>query len=123
MNSTSLSILINQTAQGFVIGFFSLGGIVAIAALFAIECVQQRFAEHVIELVESCGVSSQMINIEVTETAAPERDDVLRHTMDTRIAVHPSFAPDDYGMGFASSSKYQFKFVKLDRSILWGASG
>ncbi len=92
--------------------------------LSMVECVQSGFAEHLLERMAHYGVSPQMLSFEITETAPSDCDDALNHMMDTLIAADSSFALDDYGTGFASSSyllRYRFRLVKLDKTILWGA--
>ncbi len=92
--------------------------------LSTVECAECGFPEHVLELMGRYDVPPQMISFEITETASSISDDVLRHMMDVLIAAHSSFALDDYGTGFASSSyllKYRFKLIKLDKVLLYEA--
>lgn len=94
--------------------------------LSPVECIQSGFAEHLLERMDHYGVSHQMIDFEITETAPSDCDEALGHMMDTLIAEHSSFALDDYGTGFAASSyliKYRFKLVKIDKVLLWHALG
>jgi EAL domain-containing protein (putative c-di-GMP-specific phosphodiesterase class I) len=89
--------------------------------LSAAQFARPDFADKVIELARAMGVSTAMIEFEITETALS--NDMASFTDQVRKLSQAGFqfALDDFGSGYASIgylSKLQFDKLKIDRSFV-----
>ena len=92
--------------------------------LSVIQCMQPNFTEHILSLIDSYGLSHNLINFEITETLAASDYHTLARVMTELQAQGFSFSMDDYGTGFSNMQsifELSFDVVKIDKSILWGA--
>lgn len=92
--------------------------------LSAIQCMQEKLHEQLIEIMDFYGLEYKFIELEVTETAAIASSDTLLKNMKFLMEKNINFALDDYGMGYSNTSsilKYPFHTIKLDKSIVWSA--
>ena len=90
--------------------------------LSVVECMQHDLAERLFAITEKYNLSSDKINLEITETAMASSNDVLRNTMINLTERGFTFSMDDYGTGYSNiSSAYDlpFHYIKIDKSILW----
>lgn len=92
--------------------------------LSAIQCMQEKLYEQLIEIMDFYGLDYKYIELEVTETAAIASSDTLLKNMKYLMEKNVNFVLDDYGMGYSNTSsilKYPFHTIKLDKSIVWSA--
>ena len=83
------------------------------------------FAEHFINRLKYFSVPPQWLEIEITEEAILSGNAHLLNTLKTLKAYGIKIVMDDFGTGYASFPhlfKYPFDKIKLDRSLLLGAS-
>ena len=89
--------------------------------LSAAQFRKPAFAEHVLALANSIGISVQMVEFEITETALSPNMDNFRHQVETLEQAGFKFALDDFGSGFASIgylNQLRFSKLKIDRSFI-----
>lgn len=94
--------------------------------LSPVQCKQENMAETLIEISNKYGAVRDLIDLEITETAAVEKNSVIRSNMEKLIDASFSFSLDDYGTGFSNTAtiiQLPFKSVKIDKSLLWSQFG
>lgn len=92
--------------------------------LSVIQCMQQGFVGHILEIIEEYGIDKRMINFEITESVAANDYHVLNSVVKELKDNGMLFSMDDYGTGYSniqSIFSLDFDVVKIDKSILWGA--
>ena len=92
--------------------------------LSTVQCLQSNLIEQLSNTLEKYNLSPSAINIEITETAAVENEDVLKDTMDKLHEMGFSVSMDDFGTGYSnlmSIFNLNFEIIKIDKSILWNA--
>lgn len=85
------------------------------------QCMRHDLARKVIGVMEKYGVSSDQINLEITETAASYDQNVMSENLKQLSAAGISFSLDDYGTGYSNMSRIAalpLKIVKLDKSFV-----
>ena len=85
-----------------------------------------RLADELLKLIRRHGLSTDSINLEITETAEITQADKEQMVafMERMRAEGVTFSLDDYGSGFATIGTlltYPVDLVKFDREILWKA--
>jgi EAL domain-containing protein (putative c-di-GMP-specific phosphodiesterase class I) len=88
--------------------------------LSALQCSQDDLAENYIRIMEETGINPQMINLEITESAALESKDVLLANMNKLIEYGVSFSLDDFGTGYSNLNyilELPVQIVKFDRQM------
>lgn len=92
--------------------------------LSPLQCFQADIVERFSNLMEQYEVNPKWINLEITESAQFEKDNLMEKNINLFHEMGITFSLDDYGSGFASVD-YLFKLpvniVKIDKSILWQA--
>ena len=83
-------------------------------------------ADDLLELMRMYGLSTDAINLEITETAetTQKEKEQMVSFMERMRAEGVAFSLDDYGSGFATIGTlltYPVDLVKFDRDILWKA--
>lgn len=89
--------------------------------LSAIQCMQEDFSLHVIELCKKYKLNPQHICFELTETAAILEQDTLIKNMKDLEHFGMLFSLDDYGSGYSTIQyvmNLPFHSIKIDRSII-----
>lgn len=79
--------------------------------------------EHVMERLQFCGLSTDDIDIEITETVAMERTAKVRENFGRLSDAGVSFSMDDFGTGYSSLSNLQafpVRRLKVDGSFVAG---
>ena len=79
--------------------------------------------EHVMERLQSCGLSTDDIDIEITESVAMERTSKVRENFGRLNDAGVSFSMDDFGTGYSSLSNLQafpVRRLKVDGSFVAG---
>ncbi len=93
--------------------------------LSAAQCVQKNLCDMFGTVMQKYQIPSEMINLELTETATVQSSEKLAEFMHqmNRQGIH--FSLDDFGSGFATVHylfSYPFHIVKIDKEIVWAAS-
>ena len=73
------------------------------------------------EIRKSYGVDAKLINLEITETAAEENDDIM-NTLEKFRELGYTLSLDDFGTGYSNLVRMvgtSYRNIKIDKSILW----
>lgn len=85
------------------------------------QCMRHGLAHHLLSIMEKYGVSSDQVNLEITETAASYDQNVMTENLSELSAAGISFSLDDYGTGYSNMYRIAalpLKIVKLDKSFV-----
>lgn len=85
------------------------------------QCMRHDLARRVLEVMNKYGVTSDQVNLEITETAASYDQNVMAENLKQLSAAGISFSLDDYGTGYSNMSRIAalpLKIVKLDKSFV-----
>lgn len=77
--------------------------------------------EKYLAIMEKYQISTDKINLEITETAAAYAQDVMVENLDKLTKAGISFSLDDYGTGYSNMKRViqlPFKIIKLDKSFV-----
>lgn len=92
--------------------------------LSVVQCMQHDMSRELISIIDSYGISHDMINFEITESLADNADlFFMQNVADLRSAGF-KFSLDDYGTGYSNMTRmisFHFDVLKLDKSIVWMA--
>lgn len=92
--------------------------------LSPLQCFQKDIVTIFTDIMKKYDIDPHWINLEITETASFEKDEIMLLNIEAFHEMGVSFSLDDYGSGFASVD-YLFKLpveiVKIDKGILWNA--
>lgn len=84
------------------------------------QCMQSGLAKDVLKTLEKYHISSDKINLEITETAVSYSQYVLEENLRTLAEAGISFSLDDYGTGYSNIRRVvslPLKLIKLDKSF------
>lgn len=90
--------------------------------LSVVQCMQDNLADKFLEIMRAYDISPGFINLEITETAASNSENVLIHNMNQLMQQGTTFSLDDYGSGYANLNYITFlpfHLIKLDKEIVW----
>jgi sensor c-di-GMP phosphodiesterase-like protein len=93
--------------------------------LSMVQCMQENFAESLAQMMEKYNVTSNRINLEVTETAAVSMPRRLRENMSDLYDRGLRFSLDDFGTGYSNIDSLMdlpLDMIKLDKSMIDMAS-
>ncbi len=85
------------------------------------QCMQAGLADSILEIIRRYGVSSDKINLEITETAASYSQNIMMENLDKLSEAGVAFSLDDYGTGYSnikSVASLPVKIVKLDKTFV-----
>lgn len=85
------------------------------------QCMRSDLADKVLEMLKKYNISSDKINLEITETAAARAHNEMRANLDKLSDAGVSFSLDDYGTGYSNMRRViqlPLKIVKLDKSFV-----
>ncbi len=89
--------------------------------LSPIQCLNEHLAEELIAIRKSYGISSKLINLEITETAASDSPIMMENML--RLSRDGfTFSLDDYGTGYSNlvnMLSLPLSIIKIDKSIVW----
>ncbi len=77
------------------------------------------------EIRKKYGVTSNMINLEITESAAALEDEFIAEQLEKLYKLGYSLSLDDFGSGYSNLIRMMgshYRNVKIDKSILWSIS-
>lgn len=92
--------------------------------LSVVQCMQYRFAEEFIEIMNKYGIKPSQINFEITETSATTSYNAMIRNLNVFNDNGVSLSLDDYGTGYSNISyiyTLPFDRIKVDKCILWSA--
>ena len=92
--------------------------------LSMVQCMNKELASTFKEIALRYNLSTECVNLEITESAAAGNKNVLLGTLEDLKNAGFSFSLDDYGKGYSNFSymfDIPFSIIKLDRSMLWSA--
>lgn len=92
--------------------------------LSPVQCMQRDLTDKFKNIMRKYNIDVNMLNLEITETAAVENTEVMKRTISKLREMGFATSIDDFGTGFASMSSVfniDFKLLKIDREILWRA--
>ncbi len=92
--------------------------------LSTLECMQEDLPQEIEEIMNRYQVDPSQINLEITETALAQKQEILAENMDKINDMGVTFSLDDYGTGYSTMTYMMtlpFKIVKIDKSILWSS--
>ncbi len=91
--------------------------------LSAVQCVQAELLNTIAGPMTAFGISQNMIEFELTETAVMNNPDEAARNLKAIKALGVQLSLDDFGTGYSSLSqlkRFPFDFVKIDRSFISG---
>ena len=86
------------------------------------QIVDLRLPERLLACMKRYELSPNCINLEITETAAVEAEEILEQNMKCLQDAGFGFSMDDFGTGYSNLSKMEevgFDLIKLDKSLIW----
>lgn len=89
--------------------------------LSIIECLQSNLASKIMGTLKRFAVPSSQINLEITETASDDFNDIVDQNIKILNKYGITFSIDDFGTGYSSLTRIlamNVKIIKLDRSIV-----
>lgn len=89
--------------------------------LSVVQCMQEKLADELLQMMKKYQVPPSFINLEITETAAIESDTILKKNMDKLMQKGVSFSLDDYGNGYSNLAYVMdlpVRLIKLDKSMV-----
>ena len=91
--------------------------------LSAVQCVQAELLNTIAGPMTAHGISQNMIEFELTETAVMNNPDEAARNLKAIKALGVQLSLDDFGTGYSSLAqlkRFPFDFVKIDRSFVSG---
>lgn len=85
------------------------------------QCMRSNLAEDVLEIMKKYDVSTDNINLEITETAASHAQEVMAENLSKLTQAGVSFSLDDYGTGYSNIKRViqlPLKIIKLDKTFV-----
>ena len=92
--------------------------------LSVVQCMRERLYKDIGGILEKYEIPPEVINLEITESAAAYSEDRLLRNM-ARLSMNGiTFSLDDYGSGYSNIGyivEMPFSIVKIDKFFVWGA--
>ena len=92
--------------------------------LSVIQCMQETITDQIINIINIYNIPKNIINLEITETAAAYNQESLVATMNKLRDEGIEFSLDDYGSGYATMEymlDMPFQIIKIDKGLVWNA--
>ncbi len=92
--------------------------------LSVIQCMQEAITDQIINIINIYNIPKNIINLEITETAAAYNQEHLVATMKKLRDEGIEFSLDDYGSGYATMEymlDMPFQIIKIDKGLVWNA--
>lgn len=89
--------------------------------LSTIQCMQVDLAQQVMSLMKQYGVEADMLNLEITETAAVQSPKILLNNLKMMNEDGLTFSLDDFGTGYSNISSLMslpLRIIKFDKSMI-----
>lgn len=90
------------------------------------QCMHHGLADSILESMSRYGVSSNQVNLEITESAASYDQSVMSENLEQLSAAGLTFSLDDYGTGYSNMYRIAalpLKIVKLDKTFVNNQNG
>ena len=88
------------------------------------QCMQEILAEQILAIQSIYNIPTEIINLEITETAAAHTPEILLRNMQKLSEAGFELSLDDYGSGYSNMNymlNLPFKMIKIDKYIVWAA--
>ncbi len=85
------------------------------------QCMHGDLADKVLNMLKKYDITSDKINLEITETAVSYGQSIMKNNLDKLSMAGVSFSLDDYGTGYSNMRRVvqlPLKIVKLDKSFV-----
>jgi diguanylate cyclase (GGDEF)-like protein len=92
--------------------------------LSVVQCMKEHINTDITEAIDKYGIPHDMINLEITESAAGDSEEKLIRTMAQLALSDFTFSLDDYGSGYSNINyivDLPFSIVKIDKYVVWAA--
>ncbi|MCM1499593.1 MAG: GGDEF and EAL domain-containing protein [Clostridium sp.] len=92
--------------------------------LSVVQCMQENIYKDIQGVLEKYNVPPEMINLEITESAAAYSEERLIRNMARISLMDVTFSLDDYGSGYSNINylvDLPFSIVKIDKYVVWAA--
>ena len=92
--------------------------------LSVVQCMREKLYKDIYGILEKYHIPPEMINLEITESAAAYSEARLLRNMARLSMKGLTFSLDDYGSGYSNIGylvDMPFTIVKIDKYINWGA--
>lgn len=114
ITSSIFCFMKNNDLQTFGIKYIEMN-------LSVIQCMQESFAHDFINKMKEYGIKPQMLNLEITETAAVNSPKILTKNITSLNRRGLSFSLDDFGTGYSnirSLLDLPTDIIKFDKSMI-----
>ena len=92
--------------------------------LSVVQCMQEELAERLLSIMQRYHISSESINLEITETAANSSPIMLIRNMKKLYSKGITFSLDDFGTGYSNMRaimELPLDMIKFDKSMIASA--
>ena len=92
--------------------------------LSVVQCMSRDLEKVFDNVLSKYSIDASRINLEITESATAENQELLFDTIETLKQRGFNFSLDDYGTGYSNIAymyEMPFSIIKIDKSILWKA--
>lgn len=89
--------------------------------LSVVQCMNNNLADDILGIIEKHNISSQQLNLEITETAAANFQSIISENLKTLSEAGISFSLDDFGTGYSNIRRVAslpLTIVKLDKTFV-----
>ncbi|HCR73438.1 MAG TPA: EAL domain-containing protein, partial [Ruminococcus sp.] len=89
--------------------------------LSVVQCMNNNLANDILSIIKKHGISSEQLNLEITETAAANFQNIISENLKTLSDAGISFSLDDFGTGYSNIRRVAslpLKIVKLDKTFV-----
>ncbi|MBQ9384651.1 MAG: EAL domain-containing protein, partial [Ruminiclostridium sp.] len=88
--------------------------------LSVVQCMQGGLAGDLLRIMKQYGVTSDQINLEITESADSSAQSIIAENLTALLNAGVSFSLDDFGTGYSNMQRMAslpLKIVKLDKTF------
>ena len=85
------------------------------------QCIEPDLARKVMDIINKFGLPTNLLNIEITETAVDYDNDLTNENIEILSRLGFKFSLDDYGTGYSNNKRLvqmPMDLVKLDKSFV-----
>lgn len=84
------------------------------------QCMQDNLSSTVLSVLDKYGVAPEKINLEITETALAQSQDVFINNLNNLVQSGLNISLDDFGSGYSNLQRIAqipFEIIKIDKSF------
>lgn len=92
--------------------------------LSVVQCMEDKIYDEVKGILAKYSIPAEMINLEITESAAAYSEKMLIQNMARMSLMSITFSLDDYGSGYSNINylvDLPFSIAKIDKYVVWAA--